>query len=105
MLRLTQNGKDWFTITDDGGGQVSATKEELNGLYQQLIKIKGLSQKKENTHTVILENDWNGDGEKVQIELSDSAYRLLCYLHEENWLCSDDIRFTEIDETKFERFV
>ena len=25
MLRLNQNVKDWFTITDDAGGQVSAT--------------------------------------------------------------------------------
>ena len=79
MLRLNQNGKDWFTITDDARGQVSATGEELNGLYQQLIRIKGVSpQKKEITHRMILEKD--GTGEKVQMELSDSAYRLLCYL-------------------------
>ena len=106
MLRLNQNGKDWFTITDDAGGQVSATKEELNGLYQQLIKVKGgLPREKENTHMVILENEWNGDGEKIQMELSDSAYRLLCYLYDENWFHLDDIRFTEVDKTDFERFV
>ena len=105
MLRLNQNGKNCFTITDGADGQVQATKEELNGLYQQLIKVKSvLPQEKENTHTVILENDWNGDGEKVQMKLSDSAYRLLCFLHEEGWLCSDDIRFTEVSKN-FERFV
>lgn len=104
MLRLNQNGKNWFTITDDADGQVSATKEELNGLYQQLIKVKGISpQEKENTHMIILENDRHG--EKVQMELSDSAYRLLCYLYEESWFHLDDIYFTEVDETDFERFV
>ena len=78
--------------------------EELNGLYQQLIRIKGgLPREKESTHIIILENDWNS--EKVQMELSDSAYRLLCYLYEESWFHSDDIRFTEVDETDFERFV
>ena len=103
MLRLNQNVKDWFTITDDAGGQVSATKEELNGLYQQLIRVKGISQQeKENTHMMILEKDWTG--EKVRMELSDSAYRLLYYLYNENW-CSDNIRFTEVDGTDFERFV
>ena len=105
MLRLNQNGKNQFNIVDDDGRMVSGTKEELNGLYQQLIKIKGvLPQEKENTHIVILENEWNGNSEKVQMKLSDSAYRLLCYLHEEGWLCSDDIRFTEISKN-FERFV
>ena len=105
MLGLNQNGKNQFNIVDDDGRMVSGTKEELNGLYQQLIKVKGvLPQEKENTHIVILENDWNGDGEKVQMKLSDSAYRLLCYLHEEGWLYSDDIRFTEVSKN-FERFV
>ena len=81
MLRLNQNGKNQFNIVDDDGRMVSGTKEELNGLYQQLIKVKGvIPKKKENTHIVILENEWNGDGEKVQMKLSDSAYRLLCYL-------------------------
>ena len=104
MLRLNQNGKDWFTIIDDAGGQVSATEEELNELYQQLIKIKGgLPQEKENTHMMFLENDLIN--KKVQIELSDSAYRLLCYLYNENWLYSDSIHFTKIDKTNFERFV
>lgn len=104
MLRLDQNGKDWFTITDDAGGQVSATKEELNGLYQQVIRIKGISQQeKESTHIVILENDRTA--EKVQMELSDSAYRLLCYLYNENWFYLDSIYFTDVDKTDFERFV
>ena len=105
MLKLNETGKNWFNIVDDNGCMVSAPREELNGLYQQLIRIKdGLPQGKENTHIVILENDWNGDDEKVQMELSDSAYRLLCYLHEEGWLCSDDIRFTEVSKN-FEKFV
>ena len=43
--------------------------------------------------------------EKVQIELSDSAYKLLCYLYNENWLCQDSISLIKIDETNFERFV
>ena len=104
MLRLNQNGKNWFTITDDADGQVSATKEELNGLYQQLIRVKGgLPQEKENTHMMILENDLIN--KKVQIELSDSAYKLLYYLYNENWLYSDSIYFTEVDKTNFERFV
>ena len=105
MLRLTQNNENnWFTITDDGGGQVSGTKEELNGLYQQLIRVKGgLPQEKENTQMIFLENDLIN--KKVQMELSDSAYKLLCYLYNENWLYSDSIHFTKINETNFERFV
>ena len=104
MLKLNQNGKNLFTITGNTGYQISATKEELNGLYQQLIRIKGgLPQEKENTHMMILENDLID--KKVQIELSDSAYRLLCYLYNENWLCQDSIYLTKIDETNFERFV
>lgn len=103
MFRLTQNGKDWFTIIDDGGGQVSGTKEELNGLYQRLIKVKGgLSQEKESTHIVILENDCTN--EKVQMELSDSAYKLLSYLYEEDWFDSYT-GLTEVDEKDFERFL
>lgn len=103
MLRLNQNGKDWFTITDDAGGQASATGEELNGLYQQLIKIKdGLPQEKENTHIVILDDDYTK--EKIQMELSDSAYKLLCYLYEKDWFDSY-LGFTEIDKKNFERFL
>lgn len=104
MLRLIENGKNkWYNIVDDCGCQVSATKEELNGLYQQLVRVKGgLQQEKENTSIVILENDMNG--EKVQMELSDSAYRLLYYLIEEDWFDSD-IHITEVDETNFERFI
>lgn len=104
MLKLNQTGKNWFTITDDGCGQVSGTKEELEELYQQISRIKdGLPQKKESFHTVILENDCTN--EKVQMELSDSAYKLLYYLYDEDWLGSDDIHFTELDEKKIERFI
>jgi hypothetical protein len=54
-------------------------------------------------HTlVILEN--NCTGEKVQLELSNSASRLLYFLSENDWLDSD-VFITEIDETGFERFV
>lgn len=104
MLKLNQTGNNWFTITDDGGGQVSGTKEELEELYQQIGKIKNEPpQEKENTHIVILENDRTN--EKVQMELSDSAYKLLYYLYDEYWLDSDDIRLTEVDEKKIERFI
>jgi hypothetical protein len=51
---------------------------------------------------VILEN--NCTGEKVQLELSNSASRLLYFLSENDWLDSD-VFITEIDETGFERFV
>lgn len=103
MLRLNQSGKDWFTITDDAGGQVSATKAELNGLYQQLIRVKsGLSSEKEDTHMVILKKVCTD--EMVQMELSDSAYRLLDYLLNEYWLDSD-VYFSDIDKTDFERFI
>lgn len=106
MLKLNQNGgKNWFTIMDDCGCTVSGTKEELNGLYQQLVRIKGgLLQTQENKETtmVILENNCNC--EKVQLELSDSALRLLWYLSGNFWF-DEDITITEIDETEFERFV
>ena len=51
---------------------------------------------------VILDN--NCTGEKIQLELSNSALRLLWYLSENNWF-DEDISITEIDETGFERFV
>ena len=104
MLKLNQNGgKNWYTIMDDLGCTVSGTKEELNGLYQQLIRIKGgLPQERTETTMVILENNCNC--EKVQLELSNSALRLLWYLSDNGWF-DDDITITEIDETEFERFV
>ena len=104
MLELKQTGKNWFNIVDDGGCMVSGTNEELKELCQQIGKIKdGLLQKKESSHTVILED--NSTNEKVQMELSDSAYELLCYLYDEYWLDSDNIHFTELDEKKIERFI
>ena len=103
MLKLNQNWKNLFTITGNTGYQISATKEELNGLYQLLIKIKGgLPQEKANTHIVILDNDCTN--EKVQMELSDSAYKLLSYLYEEDWFDSYT-SLTEVDEKDFERFL
>lgn len=104
MLKLNQNGgKNWFTIMDDLGCTVSGTKEELNGLYQQLARIKGgLPQENKETTMVILENNCNC--EKVQLELSNSALRLLWYLSENDWF-DEDITITEIDETEFERFI
>jgi hypothetical protein len=56
----------------------------------------------EKNTLVILDN--NCTGEKVQLELSNSALRLLWYLSDNDWLDSD-IYITEIDETGFERFV
>lgn len=56
----------------------------------------------EKNTLVILENCCNG--EKVQLELSNSALRLLWYLSENDWF-DEDICITEIDETAFERFV
>ena len=104
MLKLNQTGNNWFTITDDGGGQVSGTKEELEELYQQIGKIKDeLPQEKENLHTVLLEDDYND--ERVQMELSDSAYRLLRYLYNENWFRSDDMHLTEVNDINFKNFV
>ena len=104
MLELKQTGKNWFNIVDDGGCMVSGTKEELKELCQQIDRIKGgLPQEKANTHIVILDNDCTN--EKVQMELSDSAYKLLCYLYEEYWLDSDSIHFTELDEKNFESFL
>lgn len=103
MLELKQTVKNRFSIVDGDGCMVSGTKEELNGLYQQITRVKdGLSQEKANTHIVILENGCNN--EKVQMELSDSAYKLLCYLYEEDWFDSYT-GLTEVDEKDFERFL
>ena len=103
MLELKQTVKNRFSIVDGDGCMVSGTKEELNGLYQQIDKIKGgLPQEKANTHIVILESDYNTS--KVQMELSDSAYRLLCYLRSQDWLDSEAY-FVEIDKANFENFI
>jgi hypothetical protein len=51
---------------------------------------------------VILENYCNG--EKIKLELSNSALRLLWFLSENDWF-DDDVVITEIDEVNFERFV
>lgn len=104
MLELKQTGKNWFNIVDDGGCMVSGTKEELEELYQQIGKMKDeLPQEKENLHTVLLEDDYND--ERVQMELSDSAYRLLRYLYNENWFRSDDMHLTEVNDINFKNFV
>lgn len=108
MLELKQTGKNWFNIVDDGGCMVSGTKEELAELCQQIDnKVEnGLSQKKKDTHKdthiIILESDYNTS--KVQMELSDSAYRLLCYLRSQDWLDSEAY-FVEIDKANFENFI
>ena len=109
MLKLNQTGANLFTILDNYGCEVLASKEELAELCQQIDnKVEnGLSQKKKDTykdtHIVILENGYNND-ERVQMELSDSAYRLLRYLYEEDWFNSYT-SLTEVDEKDFERFV
>lgn len=104
MLELKQTGKNWFNIVDDGGCMVSGTKEELEELCQQIGKMKDeLPQEKENLHTVLLEDDYND--ERVQMELSDSAYRLLRYLYNENWFRSDDMHLTEVNDINFKNFV
>jgi hypothetical protein len=51
---------------------------------------------------VILENI--SIGEKVQLELSDSALRLLYYLSDNEWI-DNSVIIMEIDKTGFERFV
>lgn len=104
MLKLNQTEANLFTIIDDYGCEVMGTKEELEELYQQIGKIKNeLPQKKENLHTVLLEDDYND--ERVQMELSDSAYRLLRYLYNENWFRSDDMHLTEVNDINFKNFV
>ena len=59
MLEKLYDGKNRFTITDS----------------------------QENTHVVSLKDV--GDHSMIQMELSESAYRLLVYLQNENWLDSD----------------
>lgn len=104
MLELKQTGKNRFNIVDDDDCMVSGTKEELKELCQQIDRIKGgLPQEKENTHIVILEDD--STNKEVQMELSDSACKLLCYLYDEGWIDSDYIHFTELDEKKIEKFI
>ena len=105
MFRLDQDSrKNCFVITDKEGYQVFGTKEELKELCQQIDRIKDeLPQEKENLHTVLLEDDYND--ERVQMELSDSAYRLLRYLYNENWFRSDDMHLTEVNDINFKNFV
>lgn len=104
MLKLNQIETNLFTIIDNYGCEVMGTKEELEELYQQIGKMKDeLPQEKENLHTVLLEDDYND--ERVQMELSDSAYRLLRYLYNENWFRSDDMHLTEVNDINFKNFV
>ena len=103
MLKLNQTGTNFFTIVDNDGCEVIISKEELEELYQKIGSIKGgLPQEKANTHIVILDNDCTN--EKVQMELSDSAYKLLSYLYEKDWFDSYT-SLTEVDEKDFERFL
>lgn len=108
MLKLNQTGANLFSIIDNYGCEVLASKEELAELCQQIDnKVEnGLSQKKKDTHKdthiVILESDYNTA--KVQMELSDSAYKLLCYLRSQDWLDSEAY-FVEIDKANFENFI
>ena len=104
MLKLNQTGTNLFTIIDNYGCQLMGTKEELEELYQQIGKMKDeLPQEKENLHTVLLEDDYND--ERVQMELSDSAYRLLRYLYSDNWFRSDNMHLTEVNDIDFKNFV
>ena len=104
MLKLNQVATDLFHITNCYGCEIVVSKEELEELYQQIGKIKDeLPQEKENLHTVLLEDDYND--ERVQMELSDSAYRLLRYLYNENWFRSDDMHLTEVNDINFKNFV
>lgn len=102
MLKLNQNGgKNWFTIMDDSGCTVSGTKEELNGLYQQLVRVKGgLPQAQEDTHTILLQNNYSG--ENVQLRVSDSVLRFLDFLLDGGWMDSDDNCYTELDDVDYE---
>ena len=104
MLKLNQTGTNLFTIIDNYGCQLMGTKEELEELYQQISRIKDeLPQEKENLHIVLLEDDYND--ERTQMELSDSAYRLLRYLYNDNWFRSDNIHLIEVDKINFEKFI
>lgn len=104
MTKLIQTATNLFHIIDSYGCEVVVSKEELEELYQQIGKMKDeLPQEKENLHTVLLEDDYND--ERVQMELSDSAYRLLRYLYNENWFRSDDMHLTEVNDINFKNFV
>lgn len=104
MTKLIQTATNLFHIIDSYGCEVVISKEELEELYQQIGKTKDeLPQEKENLHTVLLEDDYND--ERVQMELSDSAYRLLRYLYNENWFRSDDMHLTEVNDINFKNFV
>ena len=104
MLKLNQTGTNLFTIIDNYGCQLMGTKEELEELYQQIGKMKDeLPQEKENLHIVLLEDDYND--ERTQMELSDSAYRLLRYLYNDNWFRSDNIHLIEVNDINFKNFV
>lgn len=105
MLKLIENGKNkWYNIVDDCGCQVSGTKEELNGLYQQLVRIKGglpnAPQNTERVHNILLENTCNC--EKVQLRVSDSALRFLNFLLEYGWMDDDDIQYTTLEDSDYE---
>ena len=103
MLELKQAGKNWFNIVDDNGCMASGTKEELSGLYQQLIRIKdGLpqAQTQENTHIILLQNDCSG--ESVQLRISDSALRFLDFLLDNDWMNSDNNYYTELNNVDYE---
>ena len=105
MLRLKQVQRDWFNIIDDCGSMVGATLEDLHTLNSEIVKQTGMFRpqpKKAETTMVILENSCYG--EKIKLELSNSALNLLRYLSENSWFDSDTT-ITEIDETDFERFV
>ena len=104
MLKLNQTGTNLFTIIDNYGCQLMGTKEELEELYQQIGRIKdGLPHKKESSHTIILEDDCTN--KKVQMELSDSAYRLLRYLYNDNWFRSDNMHLIEVNDINFKNCV
>ena len=104
MTKLIQTATNLFHIIDSYGCEVVISKEELEELYQQIGKMKDeLPQEKENLHTVLLEDDYND--ERVQMELSDSAYRLLRYLYSDNWFRSDNMHLTEVNDIDFKNFV
>lgn len=104
MLKLNQIGTNMFHIIDNYGCEAMGTKEELEELYQQIGKIKDeLPPEKENLHIVLLEDDYND--ERTQMELSDSAYRLLRFLYNDNWFRSDNIHLVEVDKINFEKFI
>ena len=104
MTKLIQTATNLFHIIDSYGCEVVVSKEELEELYQQIGKTKDeLPQEKENLHTVLLEDDYND--ERVQMELSNSAYRLLRYLYNENWFRSDNMHLIEVNDINFKNFV